>query len=215
MVNKVIVESFANLGLDNYVYDAYVVYLDTTNHLTVEIKGFNMSLPTSPALTSMSEIAAQIEAAALAYATTQGYTGLTSADFIWCIPKIDLKRTTSSLSLSLVGTGATGTQISATKDSTVRITVSLSSTSVLLGNALSAVVLKKCATNSATEGDWSTVTTPTSGASGVAATVSDTRQISADIPAGWYIKVSGAGSNSGIGSSHSESIVSADKTIIG
>lgn len=124
-------------------------------------------------------------------------------------------RTTSTLSLSLVGSGATGTQISATKASTVRCTVSTSTTSTIGGPSTSLVALKICATNNATEGSWTTVATFESDQTITLAIALQSIQIvkgqlCADLPAGWYAKLV----NSGTGT-HSETFVSGQQTIYG
>lgn len=122
-------------------------------------------------------------------------------------------RTTSALSMSLVGTGATGTQISSTRDSTIRATFNTQTTSTLAGNNSSVVVVKTCATNSATESDWieqgRTSTSQPSGISVVIGQViAQAGQVCVDVPAGYYVKAV----NSGTGT-HSESFVSGQKTI--
>lgn len=124
-------------------------------------------------------------------------------------------RTTSTQSISLVGTGATGTQISATNDSTVRFTVSTSTTSTIGGPATSVVTLKKCITNSATEGDWTSVAILESDQTITLAIVLQSVQVvkgqlSTDLPAGWFVKLV----NTGTGT-HSEAFVSGEKTIYG
>lgn len=124
-------------------------------------------------------------------------------------------RATSTLSLSLVGTGATGTQISATKDSTVRLTVSTSTTANIGGPGTSIVALKICSTNNATEGSWTTVATLESDQTiTLAITLNSVQvvkgQLCADVPAGWYVKLV----NSGTGT-HSETFVSGQQTIYG
>ena len=124
-------------------------------------------------------------------------------------------RTTSPQSMSLVGTGATGTQISATNAATVRFTVSTSTTSTIGGPATSVVVLKKCATNSVTEGDWTSVATFESDQTITLAIALQSIQVvkgqlTCDLDAGWYVKLV----NSGTGT-HSEAFVSGEKTIYG
>lgn len=124
-------------------------------------------------------------------------------------------RTTSSLSLSLVGTGATGTQISSTKDSTVRLTCSVSNTSSIGGPATSVVALKKCATNNATEGSWTTVATLENDQTVTLAIALQSIQVvkgqlTADIPAGWYVKLVNSGSGT-----HTEISINGEQTIYG
>lgn len=124
-------------------------------------------------------------------------------------------RTTSTLSLSLVGTGATGTQISANKDSTVRLSCSTSTTSTIGGPATSVILLKINSTNDATEGTWTTVATLESDQTITLAVVLQSIQVvkgqlCADVPAGWYVKLV----NSGTGT-HSEAFLSGQQTIYG
>lgn len=124
-------------------------------------------------------------------------------------------RTTSALSLSLVGTGATGTQIHATKDSTVRLTVSTSTTATISGPSTSLVSLKICSTNNATEGSWTTVATVENDQTITLAVVLQSVQVfkgqmETDVPGGWYVKLV----NSGTGT-HSEGFVSGQQTIYG
>lgn len=124
-------------------------------------------------------------------------------------------RTTSTQSMSLVGTGATGTQISSTKDSQVKFTVSTSATATIAGAATSTVTLKKCATNSATEGDWTTcgvseTTQSYSLAIALQGVTGGKGQLVTDLPAGWYVKLVNTGSGT-----HSESFIAGEKTIYG
>jgi hypothetical protein len=125
------------------------------------------------------------------------------------------QRITSAQTLSLVGTGATGTQISSTKDSTVRFNVSTSTTSTIGGPASSVVTLKKCATNSATEADWTSAGVVQSDQTITLAVVLQSVQVvrgmlTTDVPAGWFVKLVNSGSGT-----HSESFISGEKTIYG
>lgn len=124
-------------------------------------------------------------------------------------------RTTSALSLSIVATGATGTKISATKQSTVRLSVSTSTTSTIGGPATSVVTLKKCATNSATEGDWTSVGTVESDQTITLAVILQSvqvvkGQVSCDLDANWFVKLVGSGTGT-----HAEVFVSGEQTIYG
>lgn len=124
-------------------------------------------------------------------------------------------RTTSSLSLSFVGSGATGTQISTTKDSTIRVNVLTSTTATIGGASVSAVTLKKCETNDSTEGNWTTVAVLENNQTISLALVLQSIQVMkgqlvADIPAGWYVKLVASGSGT-----HTEGFISGEKTIYG
>lgn len=124
-------------------------------------------------------------------------------------------RTTTTDTISLVGTGATGTQVDAAKDSTVRYNVSTSTTSTIGGPGTSLVALKICATNNATEGSWTTVATLENDQTITLAVILNSLQtvkgqLCADVPAGWYRKLV----NSGTGT-HTETFVFGQKTIYG
>ena len=114
-----------------------------------------------------------------------------------------------------MGGGATGTQIHATKDSTVRFSLSCSTTATIGGASTSSVALKVCSTNDSTEGNWTTVATlgndQTISLAVVLQSLQVTRgQLVADVPAGWYCKLVNSGSGT-----HSESFISGFKTIYG
>lgn len=126
-----------------------------------------------------------------------------------------MARTTSVLNLSLVGTGATGTQISSTKASSVKLNVSTSTTSTIGGASTSLVALKICATNNATEGSWTTVATLENDQTISLAVILQSLQIikgqlCADLPVGWYVKIV----NSGTGT-HTETSITGQQTIFG
>lgn len=130
-------------------------------------------------------------------------------------------RTTSTLSLSLVAAGSgstggdTGTQISATKASSIRCAVSTTTTVTIGGPATSSVALKICQTNNATEASWAEVARLENNQTATLAIVLNLIQVSkgqlcADVPAGWYAKLVAAGAGT-----HSESYIEGQKTIYG
>lgn len=166
----------------------------------------------SSAWTLMSDSASIHSAlATLALVATSGnYNDLSGKP---TIPSI--AQTTSSLSLSLVGTGATGTQISSTKPADVILNLSASTTSTIGGPSTSAITIKKCATNSATEGSWSTAGVFENDQTITLAIALNSVQVFkgqmlVKIPSGWFIKAESSGSGT-----HTESIISAEQTIYG
>lgn len=119
----------------------------------------------------------------------------------------------SALTLPLVGTGATGTQISNTKNASVKVSYSTQVTVTLSGSPISTVIIKTCATNSATEANWieagrTATTQPTTLAVTVGGVYGNTGQITADVPMGNYVKAE----NSGTGT-HTEAFVSGQQTV--
>lgn len=154
-------------------------------------------------------------ATAQSYATGAGYTPYNTIQK-WYLPS-STTRTTSAFTPALVGTGATGTQVSATKDATVRASVSTSTTVNISSGAgaTSAVTLKICATNSATEASWTPVATFESDQTiSLALALGSVQiikgQLCADVPAGWYYKLVNTGSGT-----HSEAAISGQETIYG
>lgn len=124
-------------------------------------------------------------------------------------------QTVSTLSLSLVGSGATGTQISATKNASVCITGSTSTTSTIGGPSTSIIMLKTFPSNSATEGNWvlagqlendQTITL----AVALQSLQAVKGQLCTSVPAGYYVKIE----NSGTGT-HSETVIVGQQTIYG
>lgn len=143
-------------------------------------------------------------------ATSGSYTDLSNKP---TIPSV--ARTVSTSTLSLVGTGATGTQISSTKDATVHYNVSTSTTSSIGGPSTSLVALKICATNSSTEGDWTTIATLENDQTITLALALNSvqvvkSQLSAEVPLGWYVKLVNSGSGT-----HTETFITGQKVIYG
>lgn len=108
-------------------------------------------------------------------------------------------QTTSTLTLPFVGAGATGTQIHATKPSSIALTVSTSATATIGGSSVSTVTLKICSTNNVTEGSWLNAGVQESSASYTLALalqgISGSKgQLYANIPAGWFVKLESSGS---------------------
>lgn len=142
-------------------------------------------------------------------ANTGDYNDLTNK------PSVNTTRTTSNLTIGLVGSGATGTQISASKDSKVMVTFSTSVTITLGGSPVSRIVGKVCPTNSVTENDWiesgrTSTSQPTTLTVTVGGVYTQEGQITVDVPAGYFVKFV----NSGAGT-HSEAFVSGRQTIFG
>lgn len=128
-------------------------------------------------------------------------------------------RTTSAISpyTLVTSTSAGGTQVNATKDSTVRHTVSLSSTvNVITATAAtSQVVAETCPTNSITAGNWVYVadvklsqTVSLAVALGLAQT--DDRQLCFDVPGGSFYRLRSIGAGT-----HTETWVGGQQTIYG
>lgn len=182
-----------------------------TSVLTTYLNVNNVSAPANLYYAFDAEIVPASRTSGFATVATSGdYNDLTNKP---SIPSVT--RTTSTLSLSLVGSGATGTQISSTKDSSVKLNVSTSTTSSIGGPATSLVALKICSTNNATEGSWTTVATLENDQTITLAIALNSiqvmkGQILADVPAGWYVKLV----NSGTGT-HAEAFLNGQQTIYG
>lgn len=101
----------------------------------------------------------------------------------------------ASPSRSIVtGTGATGFQVSSTRNATVRENVTVTTTASIAGNAGGYIALEMAPTNSATAGDWVEVgRCGNSQALTLAITLQSvqgtTCELTADVPAGYYSKL--------------------------
>lgn len=193
------------------IYDQAAVRAAMPAALAAFLNPFGYAVPTVIKYATDGLIIPAAHVTGLATVATSGaYSDLTGTP---AIPSTT--RTTSAQSLSLVGTGATGTQISSTKDSTVRFNVSTSTTSTIAGPATSLVTLKKCSTNSATESDWTSVAVLENDQTiSLALTLQSVQvmkgQLETDLPSGWYVKLVNSGSGT-----HSEAFISGEKTIYG
>lgn len=94
----------------------------------------------------------------------------------------------------VTGTGATGFQVSSTRDAMVSYSTKITTTATIAGGQEGYVVLEIAPTNSATAGDWKEVARVTNGqALSLALTLQSIQPISgslsAMVPAGYYVKV--------------------------
>lgn len=125
-------------------------------------------------------------------------------------------RTISALTGAIVtSTVAGGTQLHATKDGTVRATVGTAITTAVGGTSASEVIAEICSSNSNTAGDWQEVARVTDSQNvtlAVALQVIQTgrRQMTFDVPAGWFYRLRGVGSGT-----HTETFIGGQKTIYG
>lgn len=204
MAYKVTIQDLRNMDINSGKTDITYTFDDGNGNGANGQASINFNSYTdAPSFLSQVESAIQSDAAG---------RGWTISSIIW---GIDKTRVTSTQSLSLVGTGATGTQISATKDSTVRFNVSTSTTSTIGGASTSLVTLKKCATNDSTEGNWTAVAVLENDQTITLAIALQSIQVikgqlETDLPAGWYVKLVNSGSGT-----HSEAFISGEKTIYG
>lgn len=111
--------------------------------------------------------------------------------------------TVTSISPALVGTGATGSQASATKGAFIIVNYNESVTSSIGGAAVAAINVKICPTNNATEGAWTTIFTFEEDQTVTLAIALQSVQVMKGgamffLPAGYYWKAesSGSGTNS-------------------
>lgn len=121
----------------------------------------------------------------------------------------------STITPSLVGTGATGSQVSSTKGALMMIGLSESVTSSIGGAAAAVVNIKICATNNATEAAWTTLGTFEEDQTITLAIALNSVQVMKGIvsfflPAGWYWKAESSGSGT-----NSESILTGQQIIFG
>lgn len=205
--------SVIQAGGGNYLY--YGDFIDVDSN-TLQGSPFYVTLNDKDYIDVATQNAAAVAGMVSEATTNRGYSTFTSVDVQNAVgANAPTLRTTSTQSLSLVGTGATGTQISATKDSIVRFNLSTSTTASIAGPATSVVTLKKCATNDSTEGNWTTVAALENDQTlTLAITLQSVQvmkgQLETDLPAGWYVKLVSSGSGT-----HTEGFISGEKTIFG
>lgn len=102
---------------------------------------------------------------------------------------------TNGASRSIVtGTGATGFQVSATRDSQVNYSVALSTTATIGGASTATVVLEVCPTNSATPANWVEVARVSNSqtitlAVALQSVQGVTAELSGVVPAGYFAKL--------------------------
>lgn len=94
----------------------------------------------------------------------------------------------------VTGTGATGFQVSATRDSHVNYSATMATTATIAGNASDVLVLEIAPTDSATAGDWVEIARVTNGqALTLALTLQSVQttagSLSGYVPAGYYAKI--------------------------
>lgn len=132
-----------------------------------------------------------VNAAILAYSDSHSY-GMTIDDIVW--PPVSVP-TESEVSHSIVtGTGATGFQVSASKNAMVNYNVTIATTATIGGSSDGTVVLEIAPTNSASAGDWKEIGRFRNGqAITLALALQSVQtiggQIGGFIPAGYYAKL--------------------------
>lgn len=94
----------------------------------------------------------------------------------------------------VTGTGATGFQVSSTRNADVSYSVTIVSTASISGSAVGYIALEICATNSATASDWVEVSRVPNGQAVSLAVVLQSIStgggvLTASIPAGYYVKL--------------------------
>lgn len=189
MARKALVLSYGLLGTGPDI-SIQVGYTNSAGTLIDDPEGLNIAVT---GLSTDQDYANAVETAILAWSVSQGF-GLTSSDIVWLIPKT-LPRATSALSLSIqTGTGATGTQVSTSRDSEVLVGGTIVTAATLLSGAVGTLVLEVAPTNSATAGDWVEYGRITNGqvfslAVAIGCTQTIAGQMNAFVPAGYYVKV--------------------------
>lgn len=141
------------------------------------------------------EFITQANAALVAYATGLGHT-LAATDIFWqgvVMPSNNSFNNAPGASI-VTGTGATGIQISATRDAHVSYSPTMVTTASISGNASDVIVLEICSTNSATAGNWIEIGRVTNAqALSLAITLQSVQTTSGPlvgyVPAGYYRKI--------------------------
>lgn len=189
---------------NSFAYFANIIDLSTNTFVDVYIGTVDINdLPTF----SPTEIITSMQSSLLSYASGAGYS-MVAADIIWTTPDpytnaesnlikaaVLQKVYNNTPSRSIVtGTGATGFQISATRESRVQYSPTMVTTASISGNASDIIVLEICATNSATAANWQEIGRLTNAqALSLAITLQSVQTTSGcltgNIPLGWFAKL--------------------------
>lgn len=186
-----------------------VSFIDTSTNLSTQDYSDFLLFGTDLVTYTVSEFESAMQSKILAFAVTQGYTGFTANDIAWATNNMltptevaNLKTLLSNTrsfsnapSRSIVtGTGATGFQVSATRDAEVQYSPTMVTTASIAGNASSVLVLEIATTNSATASDWKEIGRLTNAqALSLAITLQSVQTTSGlltgIVPAGYYAKI--------------------------
>lgn len=180
------------LGSRQKVFDATQTLCDGKQPLNSNLTSISALTTTSygNSLLTLANTAALKGTFSLAtVATTGAYSDLTGT------PTILPFSFNNTASRSIVtGTGATGFQVSSSRNSSVNYSVTISTASSITSGALGVVVLEIAPTNSATPSDWVEIGRLSQGQTlGLAIALSITQPIASQvggmIPAGYYVKL--------------------------
>lgn len=206
MAYKVVVPNYYSGGSNTDSLYFVACFLNTNTNLITEYSDI-LQLGVDIVAYTVTEIRNLIETKILAYATNnsisitvddifygpQGF--LKKSELLSLINVIQPKSFNWTPGRSIVtGTGATGFQISSTRDSMVTYSAKITTTATIAGGQEGYVVLEIASTNSATAGDWKEVGRVTNGqALSLALTLQSIQPVSgslsAIVPAGYYVKI--------------------------
>lgn len=186
------------------------VTIDVYDNSNSQIQNFPITLDVGNELSGVmtgKQIYDLIKNVFLAYAVTQswsitendfyviGYNMFSPGDVTSILAGIQSKSFNYTPGRSIVtGTGATGFQVSSTRDSMITYSPKITTTATIAGGQEGYVVLEIASTNSATAGDWKEVGRVTNGqALSLALTLQSVQPVSSSlsaiVPAGYYVKI--------------------------
>lgn len=201
-----VVPQIQDVSTTSPTFQMITVYIDTVNHVIVNGGMVSATYGTDIVLYTLDELVSVMTPKIITDAAGLGFT-ITSADIIWMTPNVlspedkaliqaaTVARTQSQATRSLVtGTGATGFQVSSTRDALVSYNATIVSTATIAGAQSGTVVLEVASTNSATAGDWKEVARFTNGqALSLAITLQSVQTMAGNltgfIPKGYYAKL--------------------------
>lgn len=207
MATKVLVTNYSPTTATSSAINFEAGFIDTSTNLAIE--SFNSYLEFGVDLINYTtqELFSALESKILARATVLGVT-VTTADIIYGPPGMFKKSDMTALSNAVLpksfnytpgrsivtGTGATGFQVSSTREAVVTYSAKITTTATIAGGQEGYVVLEIAPTNSATAGDWKEVGRVTNGqALSLALTLQSIQPVSGIlmglVPAGYYVKV--------------------------
>lgn len=128
------------------------------------------------------------------YIASSTQNGFMSASMASKLAGITTRSMATSTHSIVTGTGATGFQVSSTRDAEVRYSTTIVTTSSIAGSQNGTVVLEIAPTNSATSTDWTEIGRCTNGTSytlaiAIQGVSTQACQITGYIPSGYYAKI--------------------------
>lgn len=185
---KIIINDFqTNQSLTNTITANFLMY-DNGDQAGGDFVNVSMT-----GLDTIELFQAEVITKILAWTLINSFT-VTVNDIYWAPKALPISVNNNPSRSIITGTGATGFQVSSTRNSTVQYSPTMVTTASISGNASDVIVFEICATNSATAGDWKEIGRLTNAQALTLAITLQSVQTTSGllggiVPAGWYAKM--------------------------